>query len=69
MPVVTFKKKYLFRLVGSKITDKLLATQITKLGLNIEEMNDDEISVEVASNRPDLLSAVGFARAKLPLNF
>ncbi len=62
MPVATFNKKYLSSLVGNLPDDKL-SEEINKLGINIEKLGEDEISVEISSNRPDLISAVGFARA------
>lgn len=63
MPIVTFNKKYLKSLLGSDIDDGKLVEEIGKLGINIEKTERDEISVEISSNRPDMLSAVGFARA------
>jgi phenylalanyl-tRNA synthetase beta chain len=63
MPVVTIRKGYLLKLIGSKMTDKAIEGEIAKLGLNVESIDENEISIEVASNRPDLLSAVGIARA------
>ncbi len=63
MPIATFDKKYLLGLVGSGIDDGRLVEDIEKLGFGVERVGDEEISIEITSNRPDLLMAVGFARA------
>ncbi len=63
MPVVTFKRSYLGKLVGAKLSDTALSNVISKLGLGVETIDAHEVGIEVASNRPDLLSAVGVARA------
>ncbi|MCL4552947.1 MAG: phenylalanine--tRNA ligase subunit beta [Candidatus Marsarchaeota archaeon] len=63
MPVITINKRYLARLLEGKTTDKSLEAQLSKLGLNVESINDSRISVEVTSNRPDLIWTVGLSRA------
>lgn len=63
MPVVTFSKRYLLRLMSMSMPDKELEAQISKLGCQVERLNGDEISIEVSPNRPDLFGAVGFARS------
>ncbi len=62
MPVTSFDKKLLFRLLGYELDDKALESQTSKMGLSVEEQTKDELVVELPSNRPDLLGTVGFAR-------
>lgn len=61
MTILTVDKKELEKKVG-KITAEL-ENKITEMGTPIEEVTDDELSVEVFPNRPDLLSLGNFARA------
>ena len=61
MTILTVNKKELEKKVG-KIT-KELEEKITKMGTPVEEVTEDELSVEVFPNRPDLLSLGNFARA------
>ncbi len=61
MTILTLNKKELEKKVG-KITPEL-EKKITDMGTPIEEVTDDELSVEVFPNRPDLLSLENFARA------
>jgi hypothetical protein len=53
MTILTVDKKEFERKVG-KLT-KELEEKITEMGTPIEEVTDEEISVEVFPNRPDLL--------------
>jgi phenylalanyl-tRNA synthetase beta chain len=61
MTILTLDRKELEKKVG-KITPEL-EQKITEMGTPIEEVTDDELSVEVFPNRPDLLSLGNFARA------
>ena len=61
MTILTLNKKELEKKVG-KITPEL-EKKITDMGTPIEEVTDEEVSVEVFPNRPDLLSLGNFARA------
>ncbi|HIH31945.1 TPA: phenylalanine--tRNA ligase subunit beta [Candidatus Woesearchaeota archaeon] len=63
MPTVKFSKKSLLESLGRKISDQELQNRINFLGTNFEGMVDDELSIEVFPNRPDLLSEQGMARA------
>ncbi len=63
MPVITFKKKYLYSLLGSGIDDKKLNEQVIKMGFEVESLNEDEVLLEITPNRLDLIDAVGFARS------
>jgi phenylalanyl-tRNA synthetase beta chain len=61
MTILTINRKEFERKVG-KITSEL-EEKITMMGTPIEEVTEDEISVEVFPNRPDLLSTENFIRA------
>lgn len=61
MTILTVDKKELEKKVG-KITVEL-ENKITEMGTPIEEVTDNELSVEVFPNRPDLLSLGNFSRA------
>jgi phenylalanyl-tRNA synthetase beta chain len=61
--VVTFEKKYLFKLVGKKISDKRLSKYVNELGMSVEGLREEEIDIDITPNRPDMLDIVGFARA------
>lgn len=63
MPVVNISKKYLLRLMSLELTDKQLTDQLTKMGLGVDEMAEDKLSLEISPNRPDLFGAVGLARS------
>src|SRR3989344_3011569 len=61
MTILTLNRKKLEQEIG-KIDEKM-QEKITMFGTPIEEVTDNEVSVEVFPNRPDLLSFQGFARA------
>ena len=63
MPTVTFEKKDILKLLGKKISDQNLSKNISYLGTDLKSINNNEIIVEIFPNRPDMLSAEGFARA------
>ena len=63
MPVITFNKKYLFSLLPKGTTEEKLNGQTYKMGFEPEQTGEKEVSLEITPNRPDLYSAVGFARA------
>lgn len=63
MPTITFDKNEILNISGVKLTDKDLRNKIPMLGTDLEEVTNKEIIVEIFPNRPDLLSAQGFARA------
>jgi len=62
MAVVTYKRKDLEKLVGRKLPSNVLQ-KAASMGAPLETFSKDEASFEVFPNRPDLLSAEGFARA------
>ncbi len=63
MPVMTFNKGYVERLIGSKLESIAFEDTLWKMGFSVEGSTADEISIEITPNRPDMLDAVGFARA------
>jgi phenylalanyl-tRNA synthetase beta chain len=63
MPVSTYNKKHLMGLLGFKISEKELARNIENLGLVIKREGEKEWDIEFKANRPDIISAVGLARA------
>jgi phenylalanyl-tRNA synthetase beta chain len=63
MTVSKYSKAYLAGRLGFKIDDKELFRNINKMGLSIDRTDGDEIDIEFPANRPDLISAVGLARA------
>jgi phenylalanyl-tRNA synthetase beta chain len=62
MPVISINKRYLYGLVGRGMDDHRLADYLSKLGFEVEKLDEEEVSVEITANRPDLLDAVGLAR-------
>jgi len=63
MPVVNFDYYDLINLIGREIGREELMEKIPMMGVCIERMEGNEISIEVFPNRPDLLSVEGMARA------
>ena len=50
-------------MLGRKVSDAELKDRISMIGTDLESMNDKEIVVEVFPDRPDMLTAAGFAKA------
>src|SRR3989344_8190225 len=63
MPTAKFSRKLLLELLGRKINDQELVNRINYLGGSFEGAAEDELSIEISPNRPDLLSEQGLARA------
>lgn len=63
MPTITLDTKYLLRCIGYRIGYNQLENQLSKLGLEVNYINDKETGLELTANRPDLLGSVGLARA------
>ncbi len=63
MPTITLDKKKVLKLIGKKVSDKLLKDRISMLGTDLEKLDENEITVEIFPNRPDMLSEEGFSRA------
>ncbi|MBI4116524.1 phenylalanine--tRNA ligase subunit beta [Candidatus Pacearchaeota archaeon] len=63
MTNVTFSKKIFEKDIG-KIDEKM-QERIAMFGTTVEEMGNEEITIDVSPNRPDLLSYHGFRRSFL----
>ncbi|MEK6906929.1 MAG: phenylalanine--tRNA ligase subunit beta [Nanoarchaeota archaeon] len=63
MPTVNLNRKEVENLIKKRISLDELKENITFLGTDLNEINDNEIIVEIFPNRPDLLSEPGLARA------
>ncbi len=63
MPNVSLDTKYFMKRIGSSIALDKLSEQLYKMGFEVENADEKEIKIEVTANRPDLLGAVGMARA------
>lgn len=47
------------------IDAELLLKELPRLGVDVDDSNEDEITLDISPNRPDLLDFTGFARAVL----
>ncbi len=63
MPTINLNKKEFDKLLGKKLPDEELKDRISMLGTDLEDLNNELISVEIFPNRPDMLSMQGFVRA------
>ena len=63
MPTITVSKKGLLKQIGKHLSDEELKDKIVFLGISFESLKDDEITLEINPNRPDLLSEQGLGRA------
>ena len=63
MPTITLDKKDILNMLGKKVSDAELRDRISMIGTDLESMDDKEIVVEVFPDRPDMLTAAGFAKA------
>ena len=63
MPTITLDKKDILNMLGKKVSDAELKDRISMIGTDLESMDDKEIVVEVFPDRPDMLTAAGFAKA------
>ena len=63
MPTITVNKKEFEKLVGKTFPLEELKDRISMLGTDLEKIENNEITVEIFPNRPDMLSDQGFARA------
>lgn len=62
MPTIVLNVKDLERLIGFPIEKEALQETLSSLKCEPETVTNDEITVEVTSDRPDLFSAEGIAR-------
>ncbi len=63
MPTITYDKKDLLNLIGKKLSDEQLEEVIHLMKTNVEEKNENEITIELTPDRPDLFGIEGLARA------
>ena len=63
MPTITINKQVFEQLVGKILPLEELKDRISMLGTDLEKIENNEITVEIFPNRPDMLSEQGFARA------
>ncbi len=63
MPTITYDKKDLLNLIGKKLSDEQLEEVIHLMKTNVEDKNENEITVELTPDRPDLFGIEGLARA------
>jgi len=63
MPTININKKAFENLVGKKLSLEELKDRICYMGVSVEGINENEITLEVNPDRPDLLSIQGLARA------
>ncbi len=63
MPTISIKKSDLARLVGRSIEDEELIKLLEGLKADVKELSDEEIIIEVTSDRPDMFSSEGVARS------
>jgi phenylalanyl-tRNA synthetase beta chain len=63
MPTLTFDKKELINLIGKNLKDDELEELINSLKSNVEEITENEIKVELTTDRSDMFVLEGFARA------
>ena len=63
MPTVKLNKSQVLKYIGKKISDNELRERIPMIGVDLEDINKDEIIVEIFPNRPDMMSDIGFSRA------
>jgi len=63
MPVVTFDYTDFINILGYKISKKELTEKLPMIGADLDNVENDEISIEFFPDRPDLASVEGIARA------
>lgn len=63
MPTITYDKNDLLNLIGKKMSDEQLEEVIHLMKTNVEDKNENEITVELTPDRPDLFGIEGLARA------
>jgi len=63
MPTVEFDFRELNQLLGREFTPAELRDRISMLGIDLERIDSETITMEVFPDRPDLLSVEGFSRA------
>jgi len=62
MPTVSFSYRDLSDLLGKSIDREALSSHLSSIKCEVESLQDDNVIVEVNSDRPDLISVEGIAR-------
>ncbi len=63
MPTITIYRKELEKAVGRKLPDEILKNRLPMLGMQLENIDKNNLELEIFPNRPDMLSLQGLARA------
>lgn len=63
MATIELSKKELDKLLGKTLNIEFLKSRVEMLGMPIENVDRDKITIDVSPNRPDLLSQYGVVRA------
>lgn len=63
MPTITINRSVFESLVGKKLEEEKLREKISSMGISVEDITKEEITLEINPDRPDLLSLQGMARA------
>lgn len=63
MPTVEYSLTDLFSLLGRELSEQELREDAPMIGVSVESIEGDVLTVEVFPDRPDMLSIEGFARA------
>ena len=62
MPTISIDKQRFLNKLATSLSDEELRSQLSQLGTDVEDITEDEVTVEIFPNRPDLLSSQGLAR-------
>jgi len=63
MTAVEINRRVLEKAIEKKLSDKDIKENISMFGTPVDKIEDNKIFIDVAPNRPDLLSDYGFGRA------
>ncbi len=63
MPVITYKKEDIFELLGRKLSDEELKNLVESFKTNVEEITENEITIEHTADRADMFGVEGLVRA------
>ncbi|MBN2421798.1 phenylalanine--tRNA ligase subunit beta [Candidatus Woesearchaeota archaeon] len=63
MPTITANRKVVEKIIGKRLSEEELVDRISYLGANVDAIDENEMTLEIEPNRPDILSEQGFGRA------
>lgn len=63
MPTITYDKKDLLNLIGKKLSNQELEEVLILIKPNVENSTENELTLELTPDRPDLFGVEGLARA------